>query len=273
MSGHPNARICSFSCHYRETPSQIRPRTAVRADRGGDRLLRGDAAPLPRARHGGDRQVAADRAAGSVAARPAAVGRLLAFVAPSLLILPIKLSAVWFALHHRYGLSALSRCRWQDAGDGPGGAALSRPAADADEDAVVPAGPRPGSSTGATGSTPSCAPCRPGSGPRRWSSACGAGCGKWFRRLVTLGFAACRSRSLPRRRSAPASKASTAPRRRARDRSPAEPRAGRASAGRGSGRAHDAAADARLRQGLRQAARPSSCATSAAARCRKCRSW
>ena len=30
---------------------------------------------------------------------------LLAFVAPSLLVVPIKLSAVWFALHHRYGLS------------------------------------------------------------------------------------------------------------------------------------------------------------------------
>ena len=35
-------------------------------------------------------------------------GALLAFVAPSLLVIPIKLSAVWFAFHHRYGLSALS---------------------------------------------------------------------------------------------------------------------------------------------------------------------
>lgn len=33
---------------------------------------------------------------------------LLAFAAPSLLVIPIKLSAVWFAFHHRYGLSALS---------------------------------------------------------------------------------------------------------------------------------------------------------------------
>jgi len=33
---------------------------------------------------------------------------LLAFAAPSLLVIPIKLSAVWFALHHRYGLSLLS---------------------------------------------------------------------------------------------------------------------------------------------------------------------
>ncbi len=33
---------------------------------------------------------------------------LLAFGAPSLLVIPIKLSAVWFALHHRYGLSLLS---------------------------------------------------------------------------------------------------------------------------------------------------------------------
>lgn len=35
-------------------------------------------------------------------------GALLAFAAPSLLVIPIKLSAVWFALHHRYGLSLLS---------------------------------------------------------------------------------------------------------------------------------------------------------------------
>ncbi|MBI2742191.1 MAG: hypothetical protein HYX38_37330 [Rhodospirillales bacterium] len=33
---------------------------------------------------------------------------LLAFGAPSLLVIPIKLSAVWFALHHRYALSLLS---------------------------------------------------------------------------------------------------------------------------------------------------------------------
>jgi len=35
-------------------------------------------------------------------------GALLAFAAPSLLVIPIKLSAVWFALNHRYGLSLLS---------------------------------------------------------------------------------------------------------------------------------------------------------------------
>lgn len=35
-------------------------------------------------------------------------GALLAFGAPSLLVVPIKLSAVWFALHHQYGLSLLS---------------------------------------------------------------------------------------------------------------------------------------------------------------------
>jgi hypothetical protein len=35
-------------------------------------------------------------------------GALVAFAAPSLLVIPIKLSAVWFAFHHRYGLSALS---------------------------------------------------------------------------------------------------------------------------------------------------------------------
>jgi hypothetical protein len=35
-------------------------------------------------------------------------GALLAFVAPSLLVLPVKLSAVWFAFHHHYGLSAAS---------------------------------------------------------------------------------------------------------------------------------------------------------------------
>ena len=33
---------------------------------------------------------------------------LLAFVAPSALVLPVKLSAVWFAMHHRYGLSLAS---------------------------------------------------------------------------------------------------------------------------------------------------------------------
>ena len=33
---------------------------------------------------------------------------LLAFAAPSVLILPIKVSAFWFAVHGRYGLSALS---------------------------------------------------------------------------------------------------------------------------------------------------------------------
>lgn len=33
---------------------------------------------------------------------------LLAFVAPSLLVIPIKLSAVWFAFNHQYGLSAAS---------------------------------------------------------------------------------------------------------------------------------------------------------------------
>ena len=30
---------------------------------------------------------------------------LLTFVAPSILILPIKLSAFWFGMHHRYGLA------------------------------------------------------------------------------------------------------------------------------------------------------------------------
>jgi hypothetical protein len=29
-------------------------------------------------------------------------------VAPSAIVLPVKLSAVWFALHHRYGLSVAS---------------------------------------------------------------------------------------------------------------------------------------------------------------------
>ncbi len=33
---------------------------------------------------------------------------LLAFVAPSVLVIPVKLSAVWFALNHRYGLSLAS---------------------------------------------------------------------------------------------------------------------------------------------------------------------
>ena len=33
---------------------------------------------------------------------------VLAFAAPSLLVLPVKLSAVWFAYHHRYGLSLAS---------------------------------------------------------------------------------------------------------------------------------------------------------------------
>jgi hypothetical protein len=33
---------------------------------------------------------------------------LLAFVAPSILILPIKLAAVWFGLHGRYGLALAS---------------------------------------------------------------------------------------------------------------------------------------------------------------------
>jgi hypothetical protein len=32
-------------------------------------------------------------------------GALLTFVTPSLLILPIKLSAFWFGMHHRYGLA------------------------------------------------------------------------------------------------------------------------------------------------------------------------
>lgn len=33
---------------------------------------------------------------------------LIAFVAPSAIVLPVKLSAVWFALHHQYGLSVAS---------------------------------------------------------------------------------------------------------------------------------------------------------------------
>ncbi len=33
---------------------------------------------------------------------------LLAFAAPSVLVVPMKLSAVWFAFHHRYGLSLAS---------------------------------------------------------------------------------------------------------------------------------------------------------------------
>ncbi len=33
---------------------------------------------------------------------------LLAFVAPSTVVLPVKLSAVWFVLHHHYGLSVAS---------------------------------------------------------------------------------------------------------------------------------------------------------------------
>ena len=33
---------------------------------------------------------------------------LLAFVAPSTLVLPVKLAAVWFALHHKYTLSIAS---------------------------------------------------------------------------------------------------------------------------------------------------------------------
>jgi len=33
---------------------------------------------------------------------------LMAFVAPSLLVIPIKLSAVWFAYHHKYGLALAS---------------------------------------------------------------------------------------------------------------------------------------------------------------------
>jgi hypothetical protein len=33
---------------------------------------------------------------------------VIAFVAPSILILPVKLAAVWFALHHKYTLSVVS---------------------------------------------------------------------------------------------------------------------------------------------------------------------
>ena len=35
-------------------------------------------------------------------------GAVLVFVAPSLLVVPIKLSAVWFAFHHRYSLAVAS---------------------------------------------------------------------------------------------------------------------------------------------------------------------
>ena len=45
----------------------------------------------------------------ALASRACRRGRaLLAFVAPSTLVLPVKLAAVWFALHHRYGLSLAS---------------------------------------------------------------------------------------------------------------------------------------------------------------------
>lgn len=33
---------------------------------------------------------------------------LLTFIAPSILILPVKLSAFWFGMHHRYGLALAS---------------------------------------------------------------------------------------------------------------------------------------------------------------------
>ena len=80
---------------------------------------------------------------------------LLTFVAPSILILPIKLSAFWFGMHHQYGLALAFGDLRQDAGDGNRGAALSRAAADPDGDSAGSPGPTPSSSPGATGPTPS----------------------------------------------------------------------------------------------------------------------
>jgi hypothetical protein len=62
---------------------------------------------------------------------------LLAFVAPSLLILPIKVVALWFGMHGKYVLALVTLIPGQAAGDRDPGAALSHPAADPDGDSLV----------------------------------------------------------------------------------------------------------------------------------------
>lgn len=106
---------------------------------------------------------------------------LVAFVAPSTLVLPVKLAAVWFALQGKFVLAAaaigigkivatalvarlykvlrptLLRLSWYLRAE------------------------RPGCSRGATGSMPSCVRCRPGRGRRPCRTRLGSGWRNWFR--------------------------------------------------------------------------------------------
>ena len=137
-------------------------------------------------------------------------GALLAFVAPSLLVIPIKLSAVWFAFHHRYGLSlasvvvgkmlatALVARLYQVLRPTPGEDAVVPPRRDLAVRLARPAlrlRARPAGLAAGQGDDPA-------------RAALDARNGLW--RLVTLGFAACLKSFPARGRSVHASKASTA---------------------------------------------------------------
>ena len=72
-------------------------------------------------------------------------------------------------------------CHRQDAGDGVWSRALPGAASDLGDHAMVRCGRRPGCSPGATGSMPSCAPCRPGRSGRAVLQRVRA----WMRQLVS----------------------------------------------------------------------------------------
>ena len=169
--GHRKARIAGLVGTIMKRHLKHAPRACDRAGGRGRRLHRETSAALSRPGHGG---LAKWPPIARLEAWLAGCRRgraLLAFVAPSILILPIKLCRC--LVRAAPSLRAVPRqcCHRQDAGDGAPGAALPHPAADPDDDAWFCQGrhlvlllARPAYAF--------VSPCRPGRRRPRWCSAC-----------------------------------------------------------------------------------------------------
>ncbi len=113
---------------------------------------------------------------------------LIAFVAPSTLVLPVKLAAVWFALQGKLGLATLSIVVGKMVATALVARLYTGAAADAVASLLVSQGGDLAVHLARSHLRASSAPCRSGKPPSRWPAGEGVAWNIGVARRLTLGF-------------------------------------------------------------------------------------